>query len=215
MDRRRTPGWEWGGEGLGVLDNYTFWQTGSAAPAPDPGGVVPVFGDFFVRYFVTRDANFNVSTFTPSAYTQRMRDLSAILDADNPDLSAFRARGGKLLLKEATADYAQSPFAGIGYYNRVVASMGQAAVDSFMRFYVTPGVTHMGLGGPDFVDLLGALDAWVDQGQAPADPLVQVAVDPTTFAVTRSRPMCRYPAYPRYNGSGDVNLASSFTCSTN
>ncbi len=84
-------------------------------------------------------------------------------------------------------------------------------VDSFLRFYLTPGVTHMGLGGPDYVDLLGALDAWVTTGAAPADPLVQTSLD-ANFNVTLSRPMCRYPTYPRYNGTGDVNASANFTC---
>jgi len=101
--------------------------------------------------------------------------------------------------------------------------MGQATVDQFVRLYVTPGASHGGNGVsgtsgqaiPQYIDLLGVLDAWVDRKQPPAEPLVQTgqaARPPHT--VSASRPMCRYPAFPRYKGAGDPNLASSFACST-
>jgi len=99
--------------------------------------------------------------------------------------------------------------------------MGQATVDRFMRLYVTPGATHGGTGVsgttnqpiPTNVDLLGALDAWVDAGRAPAKTLVQTTVATTSpSAVLESRPMCSYPQYPRYLGSGDPKQATSFEC---
>ena len=98
--------------------------------------------------------------------------------------------------------------------------MGQPAVDRFMRLYVTPGVNHGGSGVsgtsgepvPQYVDLLGALDSWVQRDAPPGD-LVQTAVQPTPpFAVSASRPMCRFPGYPRYKGSGDQKDGVSFTC---
>jgi hypothetical protein len=143
------------------------------------------------------------------------------MDATNPDLTAFAARGGKLIVKEHTADYAQSPFAGIGYYQAMVARMGQRAVDRFARLYVTPGAGHGGSGVsgtsgdpiPQYIDLLDVLDGWVERRKAPATDLVQVSVTSTApFSTIASRPMCAFPAYPRYRGSGDPALASSFTC---
>jgi feruloyl esterase len=62
------------------------------------------------------------------------------------------------------------------------------------------------------VDLLDPLDRWASAGQAPADSLVQTVKATTPpFALQASRPMCRYPNYPRYVG-GDVKQASSYTC---
>src|SRR6266700_5103402 len=129
------------------------------------------------------------------------------MDATNPDLSAFAARGGKLILKAHGADFAVSPFEVIDYYKAVAAKMGQANADSFMRFYVTPGVSHRGTGVtgsgaavPNAVDLIGVLDDWADGGNTPG-PLVQVAQETKPpFKVLTSRPMCRYPLYPRYRG---------------
>jgi len=56
------------------------------------------------------------------------------------------------------------------------------------------------------------LESWVEQGQPPPDDLVQVQMDPRTFEVLRSRPLCRYPLSPRYNGTGSPDEAASFTC---
>jgi feruloyl esterase len=92
-------------------------------------------------------------------------------------------------------------------------------VDKFIRFYVTPGVSHVGTGVdslgaaiPGRVDLLEVLDDWVNSGTAP-DTLMQVSQEKQPpFKPLSSRPMCRYPLYPRYNGQGDPKAASSFIC---
>ena len=121
-------------------------------------------------------------------------------------------RGGKLVISEHLADYAQSPYAGIEYYRSVVAKMGQPAADDFLRLYTTPGADHVGTGAPVAIDMLQVLVDWVERERAPLD-LVQVslaAVPP--FPVTLSRPMCRWPATLRYRGHGDKQSASSFEC---
>jgi hypothetical protein len=77
---------------------------------------------------------------------------------------------------------------------------------------VTPGADHMGTGAPSNVDMLDVLSDWVENGTAPGD-LVQVAQQlAPPFPVIASRPMCRYPAYPRYRGRGDPNDAKNFRC---
>jgi len=97
--------------------------------------------------------------------------------------------------------------------------MGQERVDRFIRFYVTPGVNHAGNGllasgaaVPAKVDLLGALDSWADTGKAPEQLLQVTQEKEAPFNVTASRPMCRYPLTPRYDGRGDANEAASFAC---
>jgi hypothetical protein len=84
-----------------------------------------------------------------------------------------------------------------------------------MRLYVTPGADHVGTGAPTMVDMLDVIVAWVERGQAPGD-LVQVSLqDAPPHALAISRPMCRYPTYPRYRGSGaanDATTAASFEC---
>jgi Tannase and feruloyl esterase len=218
------PAFGYGGEDQpgGMLD----WSTGPEAPqmplpAPNRQGRIWYYGGGAMRYFIARDPKLDPRSFDPAAYKERMRTVSELMDATNPDLSAFLARGGKLILKENMADYAQSPYAGIEYYRSVVAHMGQETADRFVRLYLAPGANHTGrvFSGidqtplPSHVNLLEELDAWVEQGRAPADVLRLTAheVKPP-HAVTATRPMCRWPLYPRYNGSGDQRAAESFTC---
>jgi feruloyl esterase len=146
--------------------------------------------------------------------------VSALMDSTNPDLSAFLKRGGKLIMRENTGDMAQSPRAGFQYYESVVAKMGAADVERFMRLYVSPASNHSGTAAslttgeavPTTYDLLSELDRWVTAGTAPADSLVQVRNAATApYATLASRPMCRYPNYPQYV-AGDTKLAASYRC---
>jgi feruloyl esterase len=214
------PGFGYGGEAQ--QGGLPQWFSGSREPAfPTAAGNSQgwSFGSGAIRYFVLQDGSRSPFDYSPDAHVDRVRYISGLMDSTNPDLAAF-ARHGKLILKEHMSDYAQSPYAGIAYYQNVVARMGQPAVDSFMRLYVTAGVNHGGTGIsgitgdaiPNSVDLLRALDHWVDRGEAPSE-LVQTSVSSAPdFTPLTSRPLCRYPAFPRYKGSGDPKTAASYTC---
>ena len=66
------------------------------------------YGAGAMRYFIARDANKDPRDITPTAYKEQSQKISALMDSTNPDLSAFLARGGKLILKENLSDFAQS-----------------------------------------------------------------------------------------------------------
>jgi feruloyl esterase len=100
------------------------------------------FGDAAVRYLFTRDTKFDPSKFSPEAFAPRMREVSELLDVSNPDLFAFRQKGGRLIMRSNLADYIVGPFATMDYYKAVVNLMGNDAVDQFVRFYVSPGSVH-------------------------------------------------------------------------
>jgi feruloyl esterase len=211
------PAWGRGGEnaqGTGPVGGWISWQTGNAPPALPAGPSSSrgwLYGSGAVQYFFARHQDYDPRKFDPQALAPRLREVSALMDSTDPDLSRFAARGGKLVISEHMADYAQSPYAGIDYYRSVVARMSQGAVDGFLRLYVTPGADHMGLGAPSNVDMLEVLVDWVEKGRAPGE-LVQAAQEPAPpFKVTSSRPMCRYPKYPHYRG-GDARAAESFDC---
>jgi hypothetical protein len=215
---RSYPAWGRGGEnaeGSGPVGGWISWQTGTGAPTLPPGASSSrawLYGSGAVQYFFAQDPNYDPRKFEPGRFANRLRQVSAMMDATDPDLSRFAARGGKLVISEHMADYAQSPYAGIEYYRSVVARMGQATVDGFMRLYITPGADHMGQGAPSSVDMLEVLADWVERGRAPGE-LVQVTQRMAPpFEVTRARPMCRYPHHPRYKGSGDPRAAESFEC---
>jgi feruloyl esterase len=71
----------------------------------------------------------------------------------------------------------------------------------------------MGGAGADTVNLLPALENWVEKGIAPSSAnLVATKVNPQTGASILARPLCKYPLHPRYKGEGDPASAASFTC---
>ena len=125
-------------------------------------------------------------------------------------------------MKVNTTDYTVNPRWVMDYFDQVTKTMGANAVDEFLRFYVAVGIFHNRNVGrnpltndlvPAYVDFIAMLDDWVEQGQAPADR--QVLTDMETappFAVRASLPMCRYPMYPRYKGTGDAKSAASYDC---
>jgi len=100
----------------------------------------------------------------------------------------------------------------IDYYQALDSTNGGKAAD-FTRLFVVPGMNHCS-GGPatDQFDTLTPLVDWVEKGVAP-DSIVATASNPGYFNVAaRTRPLCPYPKQSRYKGSGDINLASNFTC---
>jgi hypothetical protein len=174
------------------------------------------FWDMWVRYFVAGDPDLNalkVDPQKPDVYQPRISWLAGVQDVRTFDLSAFRNRGGKLLLLHGTADALVSNRASADYYRRLIAAMGAPAVNSFARYYEIPGFGHVfGRAFTAAWDSLTALENWVERGTA---PVAQVVSDINSATRGRTRPLCEYPAWPKYNGAGDVNAAASFSCVTN
>lgn len=194
--------------GLGLGTSATLLSP----PTVAANGYLYTQGDGYLKYFVTKNPSLDSLHFdlnNPGQYQQRLVDLSATVGAMNPDISAYRSRGGKLIILHGLADEVISPNVTIAYYNAQVAKDGQSTVDSYIRFYNVPGMGH---GDGTFVpswDAMTALDKWVTQGTAPD---VLVGTDTNTATSGRSRPLCRYPTYPRYKGSGSINVADSYAC---
>ena len=218
--QRSYPGWGYGGEaasGTGPVGGYVSWQTGTAPqalPAGPASSRAWLYGSGAIQYFYLRDGNADPRDFQPAAHEAQVRRISALMDSTDPDLSTFARRGGKLVVSEHMADYAQSPYVGIAYWKSVVDKLGRARTDEFMRLYVTPGADHVGTGAPTMVDMLDILVGWVERGQAPGD-LVQVSLQSAPpHAQTLARPMCRYPGVPRYVGGAgaDAATAQAFRC---
>jgi hypothetical protein len=144
------------------------------------------------------------------------------LDAVDPNLTALRNRGGKLLLYHGWSDSALAPMATVDYYQSVVAKMGPKVATEFVRLYMVPGMQHCGGGpGPDSFgatpgpkedaqhSMSAALERWVETG-IPPDKIIA-----TKYAgkdVARTRPLCPYPKVARYLGKGSTDEATSFTC---
>ncbi|KZB88443.1 feruloyl esterase [Amycolatopsis regifaucium] len=184
-----------------------------AHPMPTTAGYGPQFWDQWTRYFVTQDPSFDSLTLDPLApgeWQQRISDLSKLQDVNDPDLRPFARAGGKLLLLHGAADELVSARSTAEYFRRVQRTVGRQATDLFARFYLVPGANHVNVGAAFAAgwDSLSALETWTSEGKAPVQPTV---TDVNAGAGQRTRPLCRYPTWPRYTG-GDPDDARSFTC---
>lgn len=150
-----------------------------------------------------------------------LQSAFANINTDNPDLSAFKARNGKMIMYHGLSDTLIPPQGSINYYNRVANQMGGlTSIQSFYRFYLVPGMAH-GFGNgtanpnanpplPTVTQLYGLLTEWVEKGTAPGTITATAAATATTPA--KARPLCLYPLKATYT-SGDPNQVGSYTCS--
>jgi pimeloyl-ACP methyl ester carboxylesterase len=164
------------------------------------------------KYIITRDPSLDALTFDPNATAAlraRTQEVAKIMDVTDVDLTAFRKKGGKIILVHGTVDDFISPHNTVAYYNRQRERQGAQALDSFLRFYLVPGLGHgMGPFNAKY-DGLKVLEAWVEKGQAPG---TLTAIDENPATKGRTRPMCVFPAWPKYVGTGSVAAASSYRC---
>lgn len=176
------------------------------------------------QWLVFADPDWDWRTFAfsdPADYEAHLKaeaKLAPIMNATDPDLRAFRQRGGKLLQYHGWVDQLISPQNSIDYHDSVLAffggktNRGVAAreVQSFYRLFMAPGMAHCGGGpGPNTFDMQAALEQWVEHGTAP-ERIVATRV--LNGIVDRSRPLCPHPQLAVYKGSGDTNDAASFVC---
>ena len=164
------------------------------------------------RYVVFKDPNWDWKTFDFDKDVERGdRPENLIMNATDPNMKAFFARGGKLLMYHGWSDPNVAAVNTIKYYNSVVDHMGGVSKTSnSMRLFMAPGMGHCGGGeGPNVFDKIGALERWVEQGQAPD---VLIATHSTNGKVDRSRPLCAYPQVAKYKGTGSIDEAANFVC---
>ena len=199
------PGYNFGAENSAKGWGEYVWPSASFLGGNSAQGG---FSDGFIRSFVTRDPSFDTKTWDANYWLPSLSPAGALCQAFNPDLSGLKARGAKLILWKDTNDTAISPRDTQRYYNRVVEKMGRDASDETVELFLAPA-------GPDPTrsTSLKALSTWVESATpASRQNLVLTKKDKSGEPVM-TRPMCRYPAWPRYKGRGDVNVASSFECS--
>ena len=166
------------------------------------------------RFWVYFDPAWDWHTLDYDNYPQFFRDSVArvgpLMASDNPDLRRFRAHGGKLVMWHGFADQLIVPQGTIDYYDAVVRrSGGYARTQQFARLFMAPGVAHCAGGaGPQPQGLFDAVVNWVERGETPERIL---ATRPSGGA-TQSRPLCPYPAFARWTGTGSSDDAANFVC---
>ncbi|KAM0272614.1 hypothetical protein ACHAQH_008605 [Verticillium albo-atrum] len=204
--RKLWDGHDWGVDYLGLVPS---------AVSGIPDGIDRLV-DSWIEFFIEKDINFDVSALTT---IDHMTDLFAvapgmydgIIGSNNPDLSAFRDAGGKLMSWHGTADQLIMINNTIRYREQVEAVMGGAdLVDEFYKFYLAPGVGHCeGQTGATPRQVLDALVSWVEKGE---DPGILSGTMKNLEGEKAERIICPYPLVPRYDGTSDPNDADSFEC---
>lgn len=161
-----------------------------------------------VRILGFQDAEYDWHKFNLDRDMPRIDAAAGFVDAVNPDLQAFKAAGGKLILYHGWSDPGITPENTIYYFNSVLKEMGKDQ-DDWMRLFMVPGMLHCGGGdGPNAFDSISALEKWSEKGDAPESIM---ATNPESGL---SRPLCPYPESAKYDGTGDLKDASNWSCTT-
>lgn len=199
----------YGANFAGPLDIGT-WPFLLDPPVLGLNGYIASMNSEYLKHFIVRDPAYPSLQFDPVSagpWQARVQAVSALHDATSVDLTEFMQRGGKILMMHGTSDTVVPFSVSVRYVDRLRQALGDAAMDSFLRFY---GVAGMGHGEGRYTlawKSLDMLEDWVERGSAPVDPVSRNVL--SLFG--QSRPLCSYPTYPRYQ-RGDVNKASSFRC---
>jgi len=207
-------GLTWGASFSGLANTTT--SGGTTVPAPFPIALAHLGTWVQETPPVSLGGTWDWTTTTFDQYDQLFQQsvemYSDVIGTDNPDLSAFRKAGGKLVIWHGQADQLIFPQGSIDYYQRVTDAMGGVErTRSFARLFLAPGVAHCAGGpGPQPDSPLNAVIDWVEHGKAPQT--LNGVVRSASGAVTQSRPICLFPSVAAYKGHGDPAVASSFVC---
>ncbi|HYK38108.1 tannase/feruloyl esterase family alpha/beta hydrolase [Alloacidobacterium sp.] len=207
---------------------WATWITGSEQGKS--AGAFYVTGYFANMVYGKSDWDFK-SANIDDALRLAFEKTGDALDAMNPDLKPFLSHS-KLILYHGWNDPGIAALNTVNYYNSVVETVGGQTAEQSLRLYMVPGMQHCG-GGPGATvfgqdesaprgdaghDIFTALVDWVEDGKAPST-IIAMKYDEDDTAKTNAhrhveitRPLCVYPQEAKYNGSGNKNLAASFSC---
>jgi feruloyl esterase len=206
-------GWtRWISGGLAVAAESEF-QRGipldEDLAAPTAPSAHFAFGNGVMKYLVFQDPAWDYSTYDFSTFRADIAAVAPTLDATDPNLDAFRARGGKLLMFNGWRDMALTPLGTIKYYEAVLERDPSAVED--VRLIMLPGMDHcFGGPGPSVVNWVDEIDRWVETDEAP-EQATAYWID-EQMQPDGSRPACAYPNVLQYDGEGDPRVNRSFSC---
>jgi feruloyl esterase len=192
------------------------------------------FQDQFMKYYLfdNPDADSLSFNFGDSDEVFNLVQLSTAYQGNgqNPNLTPFFAHGGKLLMYHGWSDPALTPFVSVDYYNAAAqlanGNRGYMPVSRNVppdvydrlrenaRLFMVPGMHHCEGGpGPNVFDSLTPLVEWEESGTAP-DNIIAAHYENNDLSepIDRTMPLCAYPETAVYDGTGNVDVASSWTC---
>ncbi len=209
--RQVIAGYPPGGEAL--PENWDAWIFNEKA-------IQRGMGEEAFRWMVHGDPNWDRTRFDLDRDFRLAQERAAsILDADDPDLGEFIGRGGKLIIHHGWNDAAIPAGNTLDYYAALQQKFGPA-LERNVRLFMVPGMRHgVGRPGPDFYDMVGELDRWVEGAPAP-ERIVAIQYEPSqtwevidpAAKVIRTRPLCAWPKVAHYDGSGSTDDEANFTC---
>jgi feruloyl esterase len=218
------PGLEPGGEA--PTGGWTSWISGSLPTSPGSHFTLGFGFSCDLVQGVTSCDYLNVDILAQDNIARQT--LQPIISAINPDLSGFKARGGKLIQYAGWSDAGVAPQNGLNYWRKVTQTMGDPG--DFYRVFMVPGMAHCSGGvGPNAFgngtsdgpvidadhDLVKALERWVEQGTAPNSIIATHYVNNVAAqGVQFQRPLCPFPQRGEYVGQGNPNDAANFACVT-
>ena len=233
---RLTPGFR-----VALGDEAAQWPLWVRPVSKDSGHAIALsqmFSENFWPYMVYGDPKLDFRKLDLlEAATQSRSRTGATLNAVDPDLSAVRAAGKKIIQYHGWADAVIPAQYSIGYYEAVAQYLGRENQD-FYRLFMAPGMEHCGGGpGPNAFGtpydprpfgagydpsrefnpehhVLAALLRWVENGEAPERIVAtKYQDDDAAKRVLRTRPLCVYPKVARWTGNGSTDDAKNFVCS--
>jgi feruloyl esterase len=159
-----------------------------------------------VRIWGFQNADYDWKTFDLDRDMPIINGKVGFVDAVDPDLRAFKARGGKLLLYAGWGDTTITPENTVLYYRNLLAEMGEDQGD-FVRLFMVPGMAHCrGGAGPSSFDTIGTIERWREEGSAPSQIMGRNPQSGLT------RPLCPFPQFAKYKGTGDLADAANWAC---
>lgn len=222
----------------GAEEGEGGWKGWITGPGPGQSDLFG-FGMTYLRNMVFENPTWDYRTVSMERATQMAEAKTAgVINAVDPNLGRFKARGGKLIVYHGWNDPAVPALSAVSYYDRVVGRLGLSATKDFVRLYMAPGMQHCyGGPGPSFFgqfdlsslgpntqqasanmdpqcNISSALERWVETGVAP-DAIIATKyvndLDPSQ-GVKMTRPLCPFPQTAKYKGPGDTNDAANFVC---
>lgn len=205
------PGQPFGGEGESA--GWPAWIVGASPMMLKAQGAPSArfaFGTEMFKYLIFHDPAWDYSRYDFTNFRKETALAGTMFNATDPNLDAFKASGGKLVMWHGWSDPALTAFGSIKYHDQVHARDPKAG--DYLRMFMMPGVLHCAGGpGPDTADWDRVIDDWVDKGQAPERVIARKMA--AGGAVSRTRPLCVYPQHAVYRGTGSIDEEKSFACS--
>lgn len=159
---------------------WWLWLTGNDAGA---GRLVNAFASNFGAFMAFPDdpgASWSPQAFDIETDPARLAAAAAEYNGDDPDISAFRAAGGKMIVWHGWADAIVTPYKTVDWHEKAIeAAGGEEALAENVALFMVPGLDHCGiLPGPGGIsqanlDPLTPLEAWLNEGVAPQSIMAQ------------------------------------------